>query len=418
MNFKNKTITVFGLARSGLDVALLLSQMKEASKIKITDVNDNPVIRENAKKLPPRIEAEIGRHSEDFIKDSDIIVISPGIRTDLPILEWARQKGIKVIGEIELGFLLCPAPIVAVTGTNGKTTVTTLSSQILKLTGKNVHLCGNIGNPFSREILKIKKDDLVCLEVSSFQLETIETFKPNVAVFLNLSRNHLDRYNNMQEYLAAKKRIFINQDKNDWAVLNYEDESVRNVSKAIKSQIVFFNTQDDKKEDLNSNFLAAMAVGRIFGVKKEKCLEVFRDFKGIEHRLEWVRNVDGIDFINDSKSTTIEATIWALNNINKPIIMIAGGREKGSDFSTIKQQVGEKVKEIILIGEAKQKIKKALEGATMILEAESLQDSVSLARRDAKRGDIILFSPMCKSFDMFIDFEDRGKKFKEIVRNI
>lgn len=418
MNFKNKTITIFGLARSGLDVALLLSRINEASKIKITDVNDIPAIRENAKKLPPKIEVEIGRHSEDFIKDSDIIVISPGIRTDLPILEWARQKGIKVIGEIELGFLLCPAPIVAVTGTNGKTTVTTLSSQILKLTGKNVHLCGNIGNPFSREILKIKYDDLVCLEVSSFQLETIETFKPKVAVFLNLSRNHLDRYNNMQEYLAAKKRIFMNQDKNDWAVLNYEDEGVRNTSKEIKSQIVFFNTQADKTEGLNSNFLAAMAVGRIFGVKREKCLEVFSNFKGIEHRLEWVRNVDGIDFINDSKSTTIEATIWALSNINKPIVMIAGGREKGYDFSTIKHLVEKKVKELILIGEAKQKIGMALKGATKILEAASLKDSVDLAYKDANKGDIILFSPMCKSFDMFIDFEDRGKKFKEIVRNI
>lgn len=418
MILKNKTITVFGLARSGLDVASLLFQMKEASKIKITDINDNPKTRENAKKLNSAIEVEIGSHSEDFIKDSDIVVISPGVRTDLPILEWARKKGIKVIGEIELGFLLCPAPIVAVTGTNGKTTVATLSSQVLKSTGKNVHLCGNIGNPFSQEITKIKKDDLVCLEISSFQLETIETFKPKVAVFLNLSRNHLDRYNNIQEYLAAKKRIFKNQDQTDWAVLNYDDEIVRNIAKEVMSQVVFFNSSEDKKENLNSNFLAALAVAKIFGVKKEKCLEIFRDFKGIEHRLEWVRNIDGVDFINDSKSTTIEATVWALSNINKPIIMIVGGREKGSDFSTIIQQISKKVKKLILIGEARQKIKTALKGATKILEAETLQDSVNLARIDAKSGDIILFSPMCKSFDMFVDFEDRGRKFKEIVKNI
>lgn len=418
MIFKNKTITVFGLARSGLDVTLLLSQMNEVSNIKVTDINNNPTIRENAKKLDSSIEVEMGRHSENFIKDSDIIVISPGIRTDLPILEWARKQGIKVIGEIELGFLLCPAPIVAVTGTNGKTTVTTLSSQVLKLTGKNVHLCGNIGNPFSREITKIKKDDLVCLEVSSFQLETIETFKPKVVVFLNLSPNHLDRYNNMQDYLSAKKRIFMNQDDADWAVLNYEDELVRNISKELRSQVLFFNSKEDKKENLNSNFLAALAVGGIFGVKKEKCLEIFRDFKGIEHRLEWVRNIDGVDFINDSKSTTIEATIWALSNINRPIIMISGGREKGYDFSTIKQQVGKKVKKLILIGEARQKIKTSLEGATQILEAETLKDSINLARNSAQSGDSILFSPMCKSFDMFVDFEDRGRKFKEIVKNI
>ncbi|MBM3248259.1 MAG: hypothetical protein FJZ10_02405 [Candidatus Omnitrophica bacterium] len=418
MIFKNKTITVFGLARSGLDVALLLSQTKEVSKIKVTDINDNPSIRENAKKLDSSIDVEIGRHSENFIKDSDIIVMSPGIRADLPILEWARKKGIKIIGEIELGFLLCPAPIVAVTGTNGKTTVTTLSSQVLKLTGKNVHLCGNIGNPFSREITRIKKDDLVCLEVSSFQLETIEKFKPKIAVFLNLSPNHLDRYNSIQDYLSAKKRIFMNQDDKDWAVLNYEDELVRNISKEVKSQVSFFNSTEDRKENLNSNFLAALAVARIFGAKKEKCLEIFRNFKGIEHRLEWVRNIDGVDFINDSKSTTIEATIWALSNISRPIIMIAGGREKGSDFATVKQLIAKKVKELILIGEAKPKIKKALEGATKIIEAGTLKDSINLARNSAKSGDSILFSPMCKSFDMFVDFEDRGRKFKEIVKNI
>lgn len=418
MNLKNKTITVFGLARSGLDVALLLSQMKEVSKIKVTDINDNPKTRENAKQLPSVVEVEIGRHSEDFIKDSDIIVISPGIRTNLPILEWARKKGIKVIGEIELGFLLCPAPIVAVTGTNGKTTVTTLSSEVLKLTGKKIHLCGNIGNPFSREITKIKKDDLVCLEVSSFQLETIETFKPKVAVFLNLSRNHLDRYRDMQEYLAAKKRIFENQNQKDWAVLNYEDKIARNISKEVKSQVLFFNNEEGRNENLNSNFLAALAVAKIFGLNREKCLEIFKDFKGIEHRLEWVRNIEEVDFINDSKSTTVEATVWALSNINKPIIMIAGGKDKGSDFSTIKKLISRKVKELILIGDAKSKIKKALEGATKISESETLKDSVNLAYQDAKRGDCILLSPMCASFDMFVDFEDRGRKFKEIVNNI
>jgi UDP-N-acetylmuramoylalanine--D-glutamate ligase len=210
----------------------------------------------------------------------------------------------------------------------------------------------------------------------------------------------------------------MNQDDKDWAVLNYEDESVRIISKEVKSQVSFFNSTEDKKENLNSNFLAALAVGRIFGVKKEKCLEIFRNFKGIEHRLEWVRNIDGVDFINDSKSTTIEATIWALSNISRPIIMIAGGREKGSDFATVKQLIAKKVKELILIGEAKPKIKKALEGATKIIEAETLKDSINLARNSARSGDSILFSPMCKSFDMFVDFEDRGRKFKEIVNNI
>jgi len=419
MHFKNKTITIFGLSRSGFESALLLRSLQSGIKIKVTDIKDDDKIRGNAKKLGAQIDIELGKHSEDFIKHSDFIVLSPGIRADLPILLWARKKGIKVISEIELGFLLCPAPIIAVTGTNGKTTVTTLISKVLKNTGKKVHLCGNIGKPFCKEVPNIKKDDLVCLEVSSFQLETIERFKPKVAVFLNFSRNHLDRYKNMQEYLAAKKRIFENQDSKDWAVLNYEDQTVKNVSKDIKSQVVFFNNQDKRENaDLNSNHVAVLAVAKIFSVPKEKCLEVFQQFKGIEHRLELVRNIEGVDFINDSKSTTVEAAVWALNNIKKPIVMIAGGKDKGSDFSAIRNLINEKVKELVVIGQAKQKIREALESTTKIKEAKTLEDSVYLARKDASEGDCVLLSPMCASFDMFTDFEERGRVFKEIVKGI
>ncbi|MFH1655112.1 MAG: Mur ligase family protein [Candidatus Omnitrophota bacterium] len=419
MRFSNKTITIFGLGRSGLESALLLKSLKAGIKIKITDAKDDTRIRDNVKKLGDGIDIDLGKHTEDFIKDSDLIVLSPGIRPDLPILLWAKKQGIKIIGEIELGFLLCSAPIIAVTGTNGKTTVTTLISQVLQHTDKKIHLCGNIGRPFCKEIPNIKKDDLVCLEVSSFQLETIEKFRPKAAVFLNFSRNHLDRYNNMQEYLSSKKRIFENQDARDWAVLNYADETVRDISKEIKSQAVFFNNQGKKENvDLNPNHLAVLAVAKIFGVNKEDCLEVFSKFKGIEHRLELVRSIDSVDFINDSKSTTVEAAVWALNSINKPIIMIAGGKDKGSDFSTIKDLIRKKVKELFVIGQAKKKIKQALDNSTEIKEAGSLKDAVYLARKDALAGDCVLLSPMCASFDMFRDFEERGRVFKQIVKGI
>jgi len=420
MQLKNKTITIFGLGRSGLESALLLHGMNEGIKVKVTDSLDDSKIRQNASRLKSGIEVEIGRHSRDFIKESNLIVLSPGIRIDLPIISWARENGISIIGEIELGYLLCPAPIIAVTGTNGKTTVTTLSSQILKSTGKNIHLCGNIGKPFCKEIPNIKKGDLVCLEVSSFHLETIVSFRPKVAVFLNFSRNHLDRYRNMQEYLSAKKKIFENQNEEDWAVLNQGDSTLREFSKKIKSRVVFFNCVEDKTQDgnLNSNHLAVLAIAEIFGVKTKDCLDVFRQFKGIEHRLELVRNIDGIDFINDSKATTVDAARWALNNTNKPIIMIAGGRDKGSDFSSIKDLIRKKVKELILIGEARQKIKMQLDGVLTIKEAGSLKDSVYLGLKDASKGDCVLLSPMCASFDMFSDFEDRGRTFKEIVKGI
>ncbi|MBM3252544.1 MAG: UDP-N-acetylmuramoyl-L-alanine--D-glutamate ligase, partial [Candidatus Omnitrophica bacterium] len=348
MNFENKTITIFGLSRSGLESALLLHSLNAGIRIKVTDIRKDSTIKDNAKKLNSDIEVELGKHSENFVKNSDLIVLSPGIRSDLPILLWAAKKGIKIIGEIELGFLLCPAPIIAVTGTNGKTTVTTLISKVLGYTGKNIHLCGNIGKPFCKEIPKIKKQDLVALEVSSFQLETIDKFKPKVAVFLNFSCNHLDRYNNMQEYLSAKKRIFKNQDAKDWAVLNYLDKTTRGVSKETRSQVLFFNHKDKKgNAELNSNQLAVLAVAKIFGINKDKCLEVFRKFRGIEHRLELVRTIGGVDFVNDSKSTTVDSAIWALSNINKPIVMIAGGKDKGSDFSIIKNLIKEKVKELI-----------------------------------------------------------------------
>jgi UDP-N-acetylmuramoylalanine--D-glutamate ligase len=420
MILQNKKITIFGLSRSGFESARLLYQLRNGIKIKVTEIRDDSQIRDNVNKLGSSIDVEIGRHSENFIKDSDLIVLSPGIRTDLPILLWAKKRGIKIISEIELAYLMCPASIIAITGSNGKTTVTTLSSQILKFTGRRVHLCGNVGRPFTKEILNIKKDDLICLEVSSFQLETIDTFKPKVAVFLNFSPNHLDRYRNMKEYLLAKKKIFQNQDSKDWSVLNYEDKTLRNLSSEIKSQIVFFNNNEDEKynKNFNSNHLATLAIGRIFGVKKEKCLEVFREFKGIEHRLEFVRDIDGIEFINDSKSTTIESAIWALKNINKPIIMIAGGKDKGGDFSSIKNLIRDKVKELIVIGEAKQKIKSAMNKDLRIKEASTLKDAVDIAYRDSLKGECILLSPMCASFDMFSDFQQRGEVFKEIVRGI
>lgn len=408
--FKNKRVTVVGLARSGLACANLLYDL--GAEVSVTDNQDNDYTRANAAQLKSKnIKFETGKHSQEFIKDKDTIVVSPGIPdTSLPLV-LARQYKIPVISEIELAWGLCPATVIAVTGSNGKSTVTTLIGKILEAGGKNVFVCGNIGNPFCGEVQKMQADDFVSLEVSSFQLEKIRDFKPKISVILNFSRNHLDRHKDMQEYLKAKKRIFMNQDESDFLVLNYDDPVIKGLSKETKAMVVYFS----QAPDLNPNQAAVLAVGAILGINKELCFKVFREFKGLEHRLEHVTQIRNITFINDSKSTNVDSTIWALKNIPQPLFLIAGGRHKGVDYSVALDLIREKVKGVILIGEAKEKIKDALRGFTPVYEFATLEEAVSLAFSKAKSGDCVLLSPMCSSFDMFTDYEDRGRAFKKAV---
>jgi UDP-N-acetylmuramoylalanine--D-glutamate ligase len=408
--FKHKKITVVGLARSGLACANLLYDV--GAKVSVTDNQDSDSIRFNASQLKSKnIKVEIGRHSKEFIRSRDLVIVSPGVPdTALPIV-WAREFKIPVISEIELAWILCPATVIAVTGSNGKTTVTTLIGKILEADGKKVFILGNIGDPFCGEVQKLQAGDFVSLEVSSFQLETIQEFKPKISVILNFSCNHLDRYRDMQEYLEAKKRIFMNQDKSDYTVLNYDDPQVKELARETKAKVVYFS----QSQDLNPNQAAVLTVGSLLGINKELCLEVFREFRGIEHRLEYVAEINKITFINDSKSTTVDSTIWALRNIAQPIILIAGGRHKGIDYSIALNLIHKKVKEVILIGEAKAKIRNALKRFPAIQEASTMDEAVNLAVSKAKSGDCVLLSPMCSSFDMFLNFEERGKVFKNAI---
>ncbi|MDD5196211.1 MAG: UDP-N-acetylmuramoyl-L-alanine--D-glutamate ligase [Candidatus Omnitrophica bacterium] len=408
--FKGKQVLVAGLARSGVASANLLYDL--GAQVFITDNQDNANIRRALSQLKSKdIKVELGKHSRDFVRGKDSVVVSPGIPNNaLPVI-WAKDENIPVISEIELAWILCPAQVIAVTGTNGKTTVTTLIGKVLSAAGKRVFTCGNIGRPFCAEVGKMQEGDFAVLEISSFQLEYIDTFKPKICVFLNLSRNHLDRYKDMAEYLAAKKRIFQNQDAADYAVLNYDDPAIRSLAKELKSTTVYFR----KKEGLNPNQSAVLSVAALLGINKDSVMKVFGEFKGVEHRLEDVLEINGVRFINDSKSTTTEATVWALNNLSGPLILIAGGREKGNDYSKAVELAAKKVKAAVLIGEAKEKIKKVFSGSLNTLEAATLEEAVKKAYRLALPGDCVLFSPMCKSFDMFSDYEDRGRFFKNIV---
>jgi len=411
--FKDRKVTIVGLARSGVSCARLLAKL--GAKVSVTDSQNAPATRAKRRQLHSKnIKVELGRHSLDFIKGRDLVVVSPGVPQNAPILAWARKSGIPVLSEIEVGWILCPGRVIAVTGSNGKTTVATLIGRVLKKAGKRVVVCGNIGNSFCREVEKIREGDFVSLEVSSFQLETVRDFKPDIAVILNLSRNHLDRHVDMQEYLAAKKLIFKNQDKDDFLVINKDDPVLKKAALDTESRVVYFRAC----KKLNANQAAVMAVGSILGVKKNIILKVFKDFKGIEHRMEEVKEIKGIKFINDSKSTTVGATAWALNNIKSAAILIAGGREKGNDYSIIRSLVGRKVKEVVLIGEAREKIAKAFHGVIPIHKTASLKDAVNLAFRRSSKNECVLFSPMCKSFDMFANYEERGRLFKSVVRRL
>lgn len=408
--FKDKRVVIVGLARSGLACANLLYGL--GADVRVTDSQDNENTRSNSKKLvSPDIKVELGRHSREMIDGCDLLVISPGVTDEsLPVI-IARELNIPIISEIEVGFILCPATIIAVTGASGKTTVTTLIAKIIEAKGDKVFICGNIGNPFCSEVEKMKTGDFVSLEVSSFQLEKIYSFKPRIAVVLNISPNHLDRYRDMDEYIAAKKRIYLNQDKTDYLVLNAADSVLKSWAKEAPSRVVFFL----EEEGLNPNQTAVLAVGTLLGINRELCLDVFKKFKGIEHRMEFVTQINNVKFVNDSKATTVDSAIWALRNTPEPVILIAGGKDKGVDYASLLPFAKGKIREIILIGEAKEKIRSVFDGALPVDDASSMQEAVEKAFYKASAGDCILLSPMCSSFDMFSNYEERGRVFKDAV---
>jgi len=412
--FKNKKVTIVGLARSGVACANLLHG--SGAMVSVTDIQDNPQSRQaRAKLCSSEIKVELGKHSQDLIKQADAVVISPGVPLNALCVNWAKEFNKLLISEIEVASILCPAQIIAITGSNGKTTVTTLIGKVLSAAGKKVFVCGNIGNPFCADVQKMRAGDFVVLEVSSFQLEAIKNFKPKIAVILNLTPNHLDRYNNLEEYLEAKKRIFMNQDQGDFLVLNPEDSLLIAAASEAKSKVVFFT----KEEGYNLNQSAVIAVGRILGVKLKQMQKVFGEFKGLQHRLEQVAEINGVKFINDSKATTADSAIWAISNISSPIILIAGGRHKGINYRVILGAAKGKVLHAFLIGEAKDIIAGDLIGGGFSIEkVDTLKEAVIKAYHQARPGYSVLLSPMCSSYDMFMDYEERGMAFKRIVLDL
>ncbi len=417
-DIKNKKFTILGAARSGIAVANVVLRLGGVAKI--SEFKPLDAIRKELEGLkdPSKVAVEAGGHTRAFIEDSDYIVLSPGVRRDVEPIQWAKAKGIEVIGEVEFAYRLCPCPVVAVTGSNGKTTTVTLIAKILEAAGRRVCLCGNIGSPLSHDVLDLKPSDIVVLEISSFQLESTVHFKPHVAVWTNFSQNHLDRHKDLDEYFQAKCRIFLNQDNNDFAVLNGCQSEHKALAQQLKAKVMFFNAPDGPQGIDNPNYLAAMQAVKVLGVGEDVARSVFASFKGVEHRLEFVRTLQGVDYINDSKSTTVEAGRWALERVRKPMVLICGGLDKHLDYTSLRNLVSQKVKYMIAIGQARDIMKNTFGDVVTVETHTHFEAAVKAAQKAAPPGGCVVLSPMCASFDMFKDYEHRGRVFKEIVNQL
>jgi len=454
MDLRNKKVSVLGMGASGIYSSALLVRL--GARVLLSDIKKKEEFGGGLEEIPEGVETEFGGHTERVL-DSDLIVVSPGIPLDVPILRKAEEKKILTIGEIELAFHYISAPIVAVTGTNGKTTTTTLIGEILKAGGKRVGVGGNIGEPLCKFALPLsgaQVPEVIVAEISSFQLETIMDFRPKVAIVLNITANHLDRYFSMEYYIKAKARIFLNQQKQDFAVLNGDCVNTMSLRKNLKAtQVIFSRIYEPdtgvfirngkivsrifKEEVICDSFriklpglhnlenaLAATAAGVLFEVKPDAISGVLREFRGLEHRIEFVREVKGVKFINDSKATTVDAVMRAVESVGRPgiesVILIAGGRYKGGDFGILGSLVRERVKKVLILGEARQQIKEMLLKSTPSLsfkieEVSDMEEAVKRAFAVATGGDCVLLSPGCSSFDMFKDYKERGRVFKEEV---
>ena len=444
MDLKNKIVSVIGLGKTGVATANFLA--RRGSRVSIMDNKPYDQLSELTEKLLPGIKA-IYQNSEP-LPDSDLIVISPSVDIESDFLKSSRQKGIEIISEIELASRVNSASLIGITGTNGKSTCTSLIDEILIEGGKNTQAGGNLGTPFI-SLVDQEPAEYRVLEISSFQMEATYSFHPKIAAILNITPDHLDRHESFVQYVGLKEKIYANQTKNDFLILNYDDSNTRSMGGNCPANQIFFSLESELESGvyvskgkifarinefdgevfaLNSlsrglawqieNVLPAVAAALLLKISLESIKKVLGNFVGLEHRLEWVCSQDGVDFINDSKGTNVGSAYKSLNTFDRPIILIAGGKDKNADFSSLKKIMKKKVKHLILIGETRPKFRSLLNGSFGYEESDSLKDAVHKAKEKADKGDVVLLSPACASFDMFTDYIDRGNQFKSIVKNL
>jgi UDP-N-acetylmuramoylalanine--D-glutamate ligase len=393
------------------------------------------------------IAVETGGHGERTFGQQDLIVISPGVPVNALALEPARKLNIPIIGEVELAARFLKGKLLAITGSNGKTTTTALAGDVVAAGGWKTRGGGNIGTPAISLVPESSDETYTVLEISSFQLETIERFCPKVAVVLNVTPDHLDRHGTFEIYWQAKRRIFENQSASDFAVLNADDPEAARMAKGLKPQLrwfsrkkevdvgaflrgdrIFYKDARNEREIMPladvqlkgshnaENVLAAVAIGCILGVGPEEIREAVRKFKAVEHRLEYVATVNGVEYYNDSKATNVDATIKALESFPQNIHIILGGKDKGSDYTVLKPLLKQRVKRVYTIGAAAEKIESHITGGAEITRAGNIETAVRKASEAAAAGDVVVLAPACASFDQFTSYEHRGRVFKELVR--
>ena len=451
MNLKDKKVLLVGLAKTGVSTIKHLNRL--GAKVVVNDIKDKEILKPILEELSDlnNIEYILGHHPEN-IDDIDMTVVSPGVPLDLPFILKIKSKNIEIIGEVELAYRLSKNPIfIGITGTNGKTTTTSLVGEIFKNANKDTYIVGNIGNPVIDTVDIANENSVLVTELSSFQLESIDKFKPHVSAILNFTEDHLNRHHTMEAYIKAKARIYENQDDKDFCILNYDDEDVKSLSNNVKAKKIFFSRKAildcgvylDKEQNiiinidkeitlLNKNELslpgnhnlencmAAAAIAYVSNIDIDTIREVLKTFAGVEHRQEFVRNLNGVMFVNDSKATNPDSSIKAVQSYNKPIVLIAGGMDKHSSFEQFLDAAKENVYALVLLGETAQKIKDCAQnkGFDNITVVKDMKEAVNASYQIAKDGDVVLLSPACASWDMYKSFEVRGIDFKDNVNNL
>jgi len=448
VDLNNKRVLVVGLGKSGVASALFLKS--RGARVTVSDSKPQEQFGDEIPTLLDHgVAVETGGHGERTFQGQDLIVVSPGVPVDAPPLVQARALGETVIGEIELAARFFRGPIIAITGSNGKTTTTTLAGEIVAAGGHSTVVGGNIGTPAISLVAEATPQTVAVLEVSSFQLETIQTFRAKIAVVLNVTPDHLDRHRTFAAYADAKARIFENQQGDDFAVLNADDPTCRSLAGGTRAQVFWFSrskevqaggyTQNGRIWFRDSsgqreimllseiplkgahnveNVLAAVCVGALMGCPPEVIRQTIRNFKAVEHRLEYVATIGGVEYYNDSKATNVDATMKAIESFPANIHLILGGKDKGSDYSVLNDLLRQRVKRVYTIGAAAAKIESQIPETTPVFHAETLDLAVKRAASEARAGDIVLLAPACASFDQFKNYEQRGRVFKEVVREL
>ena len=448
MDLKGKKVLVFGSGISGESAAELLD--REGAAVILYDGNEKLDAEEIKKKMPENVRVVLGAFPEEMLDGLDLTVMSPGVPTDLPIVEKMRAKGIPIWGEIELAYVCGKGDVLAITGTNGKTTTTSLLGQIMKNYKESVFVVGNIGNPYTSIVPETKADSVIVAEMSSFQLETVHSFRPRVSAILNITPDHLNRHHTMEAYIAAKERIAENQTKQDFCVLNYEDDVLRKFGEKVEAQVLYFSSRrklnrgvyldgktiicqidapisvcdTDELQILGTHnyetVMAATAMAYADGVPVEVIRKTLLEFKGVEHRIEFVAEKNGVAYYNDSKGTNPDAAIRGIQAMNRPTVLIGGGYDKESAYDEWIQAFDGKVKKLVLIGATRDKIAQTARslGFTDIVMADSFEEAFEKCVEYAQPGDAVLLSPACASWGMFKNYEERGDKFKELVEQL